>query len=263
MKGLIKALKIYGNVVKLSLGGIFAYRASYLLSFFTSLIWVVSMFVFFEGIYGSVDSIAGYEKIDMVLLLGINQIFMMFFSMFISPGNSLDWFIRTYTLDNYLMKPVNQMVYSTLNNVKPVSILEVGTIVGLMVYVFSQKTYDVTVVGVLLFVVTFVLGCVSLYLIQLLLQLLSFWILDSGLQYFLSDLWNVMRVPSEVLGRGWVGFILTYVLPMLLIMNIPFHALIGDLNWIWVVVLAGNCVVMFLLAQFLWDRGVRKYCNIE
>lgn len=263
MNELIRTIKIIGRIIRMSAARFTTYRTSAFFVLMGMLVWTGGELIYLEGLFGNIESLAGFSRTDMLLLLGISQMFYMVYDSIICAKRDLDRLVVTFDLDKYLLKPVSQMLFTTLDYVNFKGFVHLPVIGGLFFLAYSQGNYEIGVSRVLLFLISFVLGCINLYLIQLLFQLVAFWVVFSDAKYLISESWGMMRFPREVFGRNSFSLILTYIIPILLIMNVPFHALLGDLDLRWIVIMALNSVGLYIVNSFLWKRGVMRYCDVD
>lgn len=263
MKRIKHTLKIIFTIFRLSFGKFTAYRLNLLFFLFSTFVWLATAFLFFEGIFGNVDSLVGYDKADMFLFLGIGQLVFVVWASVITATNDLDSLIRTYDLDIYLLKPVNQMLFTTLRRFNFDIVMSLFSASVNFVIAFRMKSYEITLINVMLFIVSFCLCMMVLYLIQLLFNLSYFWAPRSDAKYLANEFWNSMRYPIEIYGKNIFSFILTFVLPFLIIVNVPYHALVGDLEMWWLAVLCIYIFVIYIFTSWLWRVGVKRYCDVD
>jgi ABC-2 type transport system permease protein len=263
MKSIIKVLKIWLKIVKMSFARLSVYRLSFLLHLLGSLIWLVRQVVFFEALFLQIDLFAGYSKADMYLLLGINQLVYLIYTMVIVAKRNLGSLIRNFDLDNYLLKPVNSMLFVTLDRVRLEEIFMITGVIGNFAAAFAIEDYSINFWRIFLFLILFVLSLVNLYLVSLIFRLVAFWVVNSDFNYFLDQNWTMMRMPRDFLRNRLLSFIFTAVIPLLLLMNVPFQALAGGLEGEFITVLSANSIVLYFLSDFMWKQGVKNYCDVD
>lgn len=263
MNELIRTIKIVGSIIRVSASRFTTYRASVFFVLMGILVWLCGELIYLEGLFGNIESLAGFSRTDMLLLLGINQMFFTVYDSIIMSQSGLDRLVITFDLDKYLLKPVNQMLFTTLDYVNFKGFVQIPTMAVIFFLAYSQGNYEVGIWNIVLFLISFMLGCVNLYLIQLLFQIVAFWVVNSDAKYLIGNSWGMMRFPREVFGRNILSLSLTYIIPILLIMNIPFHALVGDLDLWWIVIISLNSCLLYVVASFLWKRGVMRYCDVD
>jgi ABC-2 type transport system permease protein len=252
-------------VVKMSFAQISVYRLSLIFNVLGIAVWLFGQVLFFEAIFMRMDSFGGYSRGDMYLLLGINELFFYFYVSIIMVGRkrNLSNLIRNFDLDNYLLKPVNQMLFVTLDYVALDKVYLFVAVIVNTVIAFNIENYHIRLINILVFVLTCILSLINLYFLSLVFRFLSFWILDSELRFFIDRTWNLMRFPRTFIQNLPIQFLFTYVIPMLLLINVPFKALLGDLDIKWLGVLLGNTIFLYIIASIMWRMGVKGYCEVD
>lgn len=263
MRDFTRTMKVIGMIIKISAARFTTYRVSTFFVLTGMIVWTGGELIYLEGLFGNIESLAGFGRSDMLLLLGISQMFYLVYDSVICSKRDLDRLVITFDLDKYLLKPINQMLFTTLDYVNFKGFVQLPIITGLLLLAYSQGNYEISLSSALLFVISFVLGCINLYFIQLLFQLAAFWVVNSDAKYLIAETWAMMRFPREVFGRNILSMVLTYIIPILLIMNVPFHALLGDLDLRWIGVMVLNSGFLYIVTSFLWKRGVMRYCDVD
>lgn len=263
MKEITRTIKVVVQVIRISFSQFTEYRISFVFSLMSTLMWMGGMFMYYEGIFGNVDSLAGYEKADLLLLLAVSQFFaMMYFTVF-GARFHLDDLIRNFDLDFYLLKPLNQMLYTTLSFVAVRNISVIVPTVLLFRAALTAKEYIIGVNEVIMFVVATVISLTCYYLLILVGQLVSFWVVNSDAKYIMAEVHDVLQLPQEMFPDTFLKRAIIFVVPLLLLTNVPFHALLGDLEWWMLGVLGVNAVITYVIASWMWRRGVARYCDVD
>jgi ABC-2 type transport system permease protein len=82
----------------------------------------------------------------------------------------------------------------------------------------------------------------------------------------LFELWwlftTLMRYPREVLAQGWFepfSRFFTYVLPILLVVNVPARAVVGLLDKVLIGYILAATVVMVFVSRWFFRFALRRY----
>lgn len=263
MREIMKTMKVILQVVRISFSQFTEYRVSFAFSLVSTLMWMAGMFIYYEGIFGNVDTIAGYDRADLLLLLAVSQFFAMMYFMVFGARFHLDDLIRDFGLDFYLLKPLNQMLYTTLSFVAVRNIAVIVPTMLLFRTALLAKEYTIGISELVMFAVATVVSLTCYYLLILIGQLVSFWVINSDAKYIMSEVHDVLQLPQEMFPDTGLKRVLVFVVPLFLLTNVPFHALLGDLEWWMLAVLMVNAVVMYAVASRMWKRGVARYCDID
>ena len=91
---------------------------------------------------------------------------------------------------------------------------------------------------------------------------ISFWTVRAqGIIWGYYNLFNIARLPADAFS-GWFKVAFTFVIPMLLISNVPVKVLIEKTTvpTEWVTLVSVGCAI-FLCSELLWRYAVTKYTS--
>lgn len=257
-------LEIYWIMMRNSLIREMSFKANFLLWLFTELLWFAGQILFIEVLFLYVDQIGDWTKWEVVLLVGthqiIAQIFQAFF--FVNVAN-LPELVRTGKLDFMLLLPVDsQFAVSTrqfgLDNI-------VNALVGVAFVVVSLVKLQV-VPGpgaVAAYLAAIGLGVGIHYSIMFFLATISIWIVRAqGLVYGYFNFQNLARYP-DVIFRGWFRFVFSWIVPVIIVANIPSRVLMRSgeaAGWLMLHLLAATILVVAATRLF-WRFALRHYSS--
>ena len=231
-----------------------SFKANFLLWLLVELLWFLGQIIFVEVLFQYVKQIGDWSKWEVVLLIGthqlIGQIFQAFF--YVNVAN-LPELVRTGKLDFLLLQPIDsQFAVSTkqfgLDNV-------VNAMVGVGIVIFSLVKLAVlpSVTQVLFYIVAIAFGVTVHYSIMFFLATMSFWIVRAqGLIYGYYNLFNIARYP-ETIFRGVFRFIFTWLVPVIIVANIPAKMLIDSFAHPF------SLMLRLMLPTLLVSLGTRAY----
>jgi len=255
---------VYAIMLRNSLIREMNFQANFLLWMAVELLWFIGQVIFIEVIFGYVDRIGDWTKWEVVLLVGthqiISQIFQAFF--YVNLAN-LPELIRTGRLDFLLLQPIDtQFAVSTkqfgLDNL-------VNALIGVaFITVALVKLQVVPTASQLgLFAVAAVFGVMIHYSILFCLAAVSFWIVRSqGLIYGYYSLFNLGRYP-DVIYRGMFKFVFSWLIPVIVVTNIPVRLLIRmtDSPLHLMLQLAGAALLVTAATRLFWLAALKRYSS--
>jgi ABC-2 type transport system permease protein len=236
------------------------FRANFLIRVVTEVLWLGMQLVFLDVIYSNTPDVAGWNRWQMIALLGtihlVNQLFEAFF--FDNCARLVDE-IRLGELDFILLKPVNSQFMVSLRYTDFASFLNGFLGVGLVAYAMGKLGVGVTLGGGILYAGLVLNGIAILYTMMFCLSTFTFWLGRSNNLFELYyQLGQFSRYPGEIY-RWLLRAALLTVIPMLVVSNFPAKALFGSLP-------AAHAAAGFLLgAVFLglttvvWRFGLARY----
>lgn len=257
-------LEIYSIMLRNSLIREMSFKANFILWMLVEVLWFCGQIFFFSIIFGEVDKIGDWTKWEVVLLVGthqmIAQLFQAFFFMNISNIPEL---VRTGKLDSLLALPIDSQFAVSTKQFGLDSLL--NAMLGGGVVLFSLAKLDL-VPGpgaVLLYLIALVFGVAIHYSIMLALAAVSFWIVRAqGLVYGYFNFLQIARYPDVIFPRLF-RFIFGWIIPVIIVANIPSRILIKPLSdpgaLMLQLVVAGSLALF--LSRVFWRFALRRYSS--
>ena len=169
---------------------------------------------------------------------------------------------RTWRLDFMMLLPVNTRFLVSLRVVDLGGFVNAGSAMVLMFYALRQLHYVPSLGQVAGFLGLVVVGVLVHYSLMFALASVSFWTVRAqGIIWGYWSLFNIARLPDSAFRGVFKGFF-TFVLPMLLVVNVPAKVLLNKLtspfDIFLLLVLACAVAVM---SEFFWRFSVRRYTS--
>jgi len=257
---------IYAALWKNSVAREMSFKSNFLLWIFVELLWFGLQLSFISVVYLHTDTIATWTKWQVVLLFGtshfIQQIFQAFF---LINCTNLSELVRTGKLDFLLLLPVNTRFIISLRQVDLGGFVNAGTAVAVMVYAAGKLHLSPTPLQVAGFLALCVAGILIHYSLMFLLAGISFWTVRAqGIVWGYYNLFNIARLPDEAF-RGLFKALFTFVVPMLLVSNVPARLLANKLESLDsprpILLLLAMCAVCLLVSEWGWRQSLRRYTS--
>ena len=240
-----------------------SFKTNFLLWIVVELLWFALQLSFIVVIYSHTDRIGDWTKWEVVLLMGtahfIQQIFQAFF---LTNCTEISELIRTGRLDFMLLLPVNTRFLISLRKVDLGSFVNAGSALAVIGYSLYRLQMTPTVMQFLGFGLCAITGILIHYSLMFLLTTVSFWTVRAqGIIWGYYSLFNISRLP-DVAYRGVFKAVFTFVLPMVLVANVPAKVLVeklrspSELALLFVMTLA--CAVV---SEIGWRFSVKHYTS--
>ncbi len=236
------------------------FKANFILWIIVELCWFGLHLSFIQFLYLQVDTVAGWTKWGMVLLVSTNMLVQQLFQTFLMINlTKLPELIRTGKLDFFLAQPAPVQFLVSTRNFEPGSV--VNTLVAGIVCIIAlaHLGLDLNGPGLLVFPVLVAFGVLIHYALLLMLMSLSFWMTRA--QGFMNAYYNVFqiaRLPREAF-HGAARLIFTWTVPLLFIANVPASTLLHGLSASDVGGMAVATAALLLLSTFMFQTGLRRY----
>jgi len=254
---------IYAALWKNSVTRETMFKGNFLLWIIVEIIWFALQLSFIGVIYLHTDAIGSWTKWQVVLLVGashfIQQIYQAFF--LINCVN-LSELVRNGKLDFLLMLPVNTRFVVSLRQVDLGGFVNAASAVVVMIYAARQIPITPTALQLAGFLALCLVGVLIHYCLMFMLATVSFWTVRAqGIVYGYYNLFNIARMPDEAF-RGVFKAVFTFVLPVLLVSNVPVRVLTDTLNSKgWPLVLLGMACACTLASEWVWRISLRRYTS--
>lgn len=229
--GLVRYLRMYAQLGRYTLAREMAFRGNFLVKVSVEVIWLGILLAFYATVFAKTSRIAGWTETQYLFFVGcfftLNGIIETFF---LENCNDFAELVRTGDLDFLLVKPIDEQFLITCRR------LDWGTMPNLLMgsavmgVALWQMHWAFDAVKVVTFLITFGCGITVAYSFMLLLTALSVWMVRNQ---SLMEMWwlfsSLARYPKEIFHGTWaepVGVFFTFVLPILLVVNVPANAMV-------------------------------------
>ncbi|MCX7919079.1 MAG: ABC-2 family transporter protein [bacterium] len=256
----MKYFKLYLSFFRNCLIREMMFRGNFVIRILTEIVWLGLYIVFVEVLFSHVEVLAGWTKFEMLLLFGTSHIISQAFEgLFFVNCIELPESIRTGNLDFALIKPINaQFLIST-------RFIDLGAITNIFIgfivvgYSLLNLPYTFSLSNMLLYLLLIINGMMIYYAIMFILMTISFWtIRGEGMISVYYQSTNFARQPAEIY-RGLLKLILTFVFPMLVIVNFPVKAILNALSgWLVLYGLIAGLILLYASHRF-WSFAVKDY----
>ena len=239
------------------------FKGNFLLWIVVEVAWFALQLCFIGVIYLHTESIGSWTKWQVVLLVGashfIQQVYQAFF---LVNCVNLSELVRQGKLDFLLMLPVNTRFVVSLRQVDLGGFVNAASAVAVMVYAARQIPIAPTVTQLSGFLALCLVGILIHYCLMFMLATVSFWTVRAqGIVYGYYNLFNIARMPDEAF-TGIFRNVFTFVLPVLLVSNVPVRVLTNTLNSpLWLALLVGMALVCAVASEWVWRTSLRRYTS--
>lgn len=240
------------------------FKLNFILWIIVELLWFALQLAFMSVLYLHTDAIGGWSKWEVVFLVGcasfVQQLFTAFFLVNLTD---LSEHIRTGRLDFMLLLPVDTRFLVSLRKVDLGAYINVAAAAAVMVYAGRQLDIHPTLGQLLGFAALCGAALLVHYSLMFLLSSIAFWTVRAqGIVFGYYNLFNIARLPESAFPPGWFKRVFTFVLPMLLVANVPskviVHKLQSPMEWVWLLVVGAGC---YLASELFWRYSLRRYTS--
>lgn len=261
---LFSYLRLWFVYLRLSTATFLSYRTSAWSYVFSTAVWYAAMIFFIEVLYGQTDSILGWTKIHLYVLLAIFSCIETIFSIFFGGAVwKISDAIGKGSLDGSIVRPRSTLFLLLGNGVGMnqifVFIAEVCTYIAVFSLYISVPWSLMGVLGALWGIVC---GVSIMVASTVMLASLPFWFEQIE---FVTEAWYsflvVARQPLQVFSKRTL-FLFYSVLPVAYFGYIPTRILMGELDPWWGILWMTLATIGALVCLwFVWKRGLERYSS--
>ncbi len=263
LESLQRYASVYAVLGRNSLVREMTFKANFVLWIFVELLWFGLQLTFINVLYLHTESIAGWSKWQVVLLIGTSHFIQQTFqAFFLINCTNLSELVRTGRLDFLLLLPVNSRFVVSVRQLDLGAFVNAGTAVAVMAYAGHRLGLRPDAAQLLGFGLLCAAGVAIHYSLMFLLATVSFWTVQAqGIVWAYYNLFNIARLPDSAF-RGGFRIVFTFAIPMLLVSNVPAKLLADRLGSPWEMLLVlGMSGVCFLLSEAGWRLSLRRYTS--
>jgi ABC-2 type transport system permease protein len=255
----VKLLLLLGATFSLAVRRTLTHRVNFAFDLTLSVIGIGTVLGTTMAIYQQTDALAGWSKMEALVLIGIFALVSGIRAALIDP--SLTRFVGTIrdgTLDEALLRPAPSWFTATNRDHAPLALGQ--ALLGIGILVAGIRGLPVAPGPLHVIVAVVLIGCavVISWAISLAIASLGFWAGRFELAPLTASLWEVGRYPAGVYGRP-LRTIVTYLIPLAGMITLPAEALTRASPPVVLVIGVTVTVCFVLSSMILFRRGLRRY----
>lgn len=208
------------------------------------------------------DTIAGWTKPEVYLLIGIFRIMEGTFKMLIHPNIiKLPEFVNRGDLDFALTKPVNTqfLLGSRYQRLDEMATILGG--VGVLVYVYSQHLILFSWYSVLSILPFTLLGLTVMYSLMMFFATLSVFLTRmSSIWVYWDVLSKSLRLPIDVYTHG-SRFFNSILWPFVIVVTLPAQIILGKTQAYFFFLEITGCITLLWLVNKFWNFSLKHYSS--
>ena len=259
---MVHYLKVWLASVRYSLIRTMMFRFDFFLWSLVELFWMSVNILMISVIYRHTDSVAGWTKYEMLLLVGSSMLIQRFLmGFFWSSIYELSKNIRTGHFDFFLAQPGNVMFMSTTRKLDPDGLINSVVAMAVVAYSAHQLQLQPSFFDIAIYAFLIFCGLAIHYSLLVITMALSFWITSAqGVEGSYFTLMEFSRLPREAF-KGLSSVVFVWMLPVVVVSNSPARTLLYGFDPVWTLWLFAIAVLWFTAAVVIFNRGLRRYSS--
>jgi ABC-2 type transport system permease protein len=259
---MLRYLNIWLASVRYSIVRTLMFRGDFLVWSLVEFCWMGVNLLLIEVIYRHTQSIAGWNKYEMMLLVGtsmlVQRLLMGFFwSSIFEMGRN----IRTGYFDFFLAQPGNVMFMASTRKLDPDGLVNSLVAMAVVGYAAHRLGLRPGAGDVAMYAAMIAAGLVIHYSILIISMSLAFWLTSAqGIEGSYFTLTEFSRLPREAF-KGVANTLFVWLLPVVVVSNAPARLILHGFDWKWAGWLGAIAAVWFGAAVSVFYRGLRRYAS--
>lgn len=242
-----------------------AFRANFIVKIVVEILWLAILLIFYRTVFTRTTMVAGWSEGQYLCFLGCYfALEGLLETLFLENCSEFSDLVRSGELDFVLLQPIDEQFMISCRKIDWSTGANVFMGIAVMVLGLRQMPEAISPGRVAGFVALFVCGMVMAYSFLLMLTSGALWFTRNQ---SLFELWwlfgSLMRYPSEIFRGPWaypMGWFFSFVVPVLLIVNVPARVLARGLDDFWLIAFTvASAVVLFLFSRAFFRHALQRY----
>lgn len=241
-----------------------SFRGHFIVNVASEVIWMVLLLVFVNVIFSKTSNVRGWSEEQYLFLMGTHMLVTSLFGAFFYDNCwRLAEMVRTGDLDFVLLRPASAQFLLSFERVDYSSLARIPIGGALCVYALVTLQKAVTGPQVALFLVLVLSGVVIMYALLFMFAISSVWLIRGT---SIDHLWfyavSLARYPAEIYRRfagGFLYFALVFVVPLLLVANLPANVMVRAFNPYLAGYFVLSCLLLLGASSVLFRFALRWY----
>lgn len=257
----IRLIRVF---IRKSLQKEMAFRVNFFINILNTFLRLAGGLAGVFAVFGNVEILNGWDFPRVLAVLGVYMVVDALKGLFIGPGlqsiAGMDGDLWMGRFDFTLLKPVPVQFYVSFRNWNPWAVVDIIAGFVLLGVSVVRLGGDVTVFGLVVFLVSLVISLLLVYSVMLLLISGAFWYLGAPLVWIYDSLIQMGRFPVGIY-PGFLRVVLTWVVPVNFIVTVPAESLVVGIGYI--ELLGGGILAfgLFFTATVFFKISLKKYSS--
>lgn len=259
---LLAYLRIWLACARYSVVRTMMFRFDFIMWSLVEFCWMAVNLLLIAVIYSHTGDIAGWGKYEMILLVGTSMLVQRFImGFFWSNLFEMARNIRSGHFDFFLAQPGSPLFMVSTRKLDLDGILNAFIAAGVVAYAVRELGLSPSLPDLALYALMIVCGILINYGALLLIVSLTFWLgAAQGIEGGYFTLMEFSRLPRETF-RGAANVFFVWLLPAVVVSNVPARALLHGFNPVNALWLVGATAVWLGLGVTVFNRGLRRYAS--
>jgi ABC-2 type transport system permease protein len=261
----LRYVRLWLAFAKFALLNELSFRGNFMLKMTVEVLWLTILLLFYQTIFTKTPWIAGWSAGEYRFFVGCYfALEGLIETLFLENCQDFSNQVRTGQLDTSLLQPIDEQFLITLRKIDWSTVPNVIMGGGVMALSLYESGWAFSPLRLALFALAFGCAVALAYSFLLMLTSTAVWMVRNQ---SLMELWwlftSLIRYPKEIFMRvSWaapIGFTFTFLLPVMLVVNVPASVMLRAIEPEMVLYLVAATVVMLAVSRWFFRLALRKY----
>ncbi len=259
---LIAYLRIWLACARYSVVRTMMFRFDFIMWSLVEFFWMGVNLLLIQVVYDHTDSIAGWSKYEMLLLVGSSMLVQRFIMGFVWTNLfEMARNVRTGHFDFFLAQPGNPLIMVSTRKIDLDGLSNAIVAVGVVLYALQKLALVPSLGEIALYALMIFCGFLINYAVLLITVSLTFWLgAAQGIEGSYFTLMEFSRLPRQAF-KGVASILFVWALPAVVVSNVPASTLIHGFNLPNTLWLVAVTVFWLSAAVVVFNRGLRRYAS--
>jgi len=246
----------------MNLKQLLAYRANFFISMILMGVWVSAYVVLVEVIFYHINSLAGWNKGQTLMILSFYYLLQNLSDMFFKDNieNFDDTMLRG-ELDFFIIRPASTRLLTFFWQMRWDHIGSMIMTLFLFIYAYKNLTEPLSISFFLIGISLVLVALILYFSILTLIASTSFWIgRNNSLRMLIFNVSQLARYPRQIYTQI-IGTIFVYLIPIALLAAVPAEVALSKPPGIILAFFIGITILFWILSRIVWERGMRRYSS--
>jgi ABC-2 type transport system permease protein len=261
-------LRIWFALARFGLVRELAFRGNFVVKVTVEILWFGILLIFWHTVFAQTNHVADWSQAQYMFFVGCYfAVEGLLETFFLSNCGEFADLVRSGDLDFVLLKPIDEQFLVTCRNVDWSTVPNVLLGAGVMVMSLVAMEWPFDPLRIALFLVLFACSLAMAYSFLLLLTSSSVWLVRNQ---SLFEMWwlftTLVRYPRQIYSGPWaepLGRFFTYVIPVMLMINVPADVMVRGLEraleWPMIGLTVAMTGVLLVVSRRIFRMALRRY----
>lgn len=238
------------------------FKEDFFMTFGEGMLLFIINITFYSAVFSNIESIGGWNKSKVMVLVATYQIFIgIFYGLFLDNLPGFSHYVNKGDLDLMLVKPVSTQFYISTRYVSIGHLLSSLASIPLLIISLNNLQCSISIGQVISYIFLLVCGLLISYSMLLILMSFSIWVIKvNGLYMLMMQIFSFANYPKTIF-KGFFKLIFTFVLPVIIICNLPVEILLDGFKWKTILTSTIITIALFIISNFFFRFALKSYSS--